>query len=122
MFLVCCDHKNFPSRNFLLLAWGILLLFLGFLCLLGALSSGAGSDTSAVKGVEGGEFLFVFLDGAELDDWLRLKQWHDGSGELGSEFTLLLGGFTLLQLAVLVDWEENELALVFLQALDVLLT
>lgn len=106
----------------LLLAWGIFSLFLCFLRLLGTLTGGAGSNTSAMKSVEGGEFLFVFLDCAELDDWLRLQEWHDRSGELCGELAFFLGGFTLAQLAVLVDWEEDQLVLVFLQALNVLLT
>lgn len=75
-----------------------------------------------MKSVESGEFLFVFLDSTELDDGLGLGDRHDCSDELCREFTLLLGGFTLAQLAVLVGWEEDELALVLLQALNVLLT
>lgn len=106
----------------LLLAWGVLGLFLCFLRLLGTLTSGAGSNTSAMKSVEGREFLFVFLNRAELDNWLRLQQWHDRSGELCGELAFFLGGLTLAQLAVLMNWEEDQLVLVFLQALNVLLT
>ena len=93
-----------------------------FLCFLGTLTSGTSGDACTVESVEGGEFLFVFSDSAELDDWLGLGDWHNCADELCREFTFLFGGFTLAQFAVLVDWEENQLALIFLQALNVLLT
>lgn len=75
-----------------------------------------------MKGVEGGESLFVLLNRTEFDDGFRLDERHDRTGELRRQFAFLLGGFTLAQLAVLVDGEEDELVLVFLQALNVLLT
>lgn len=75
-----------------------------------------------MKSVEGREFLFVFLDRTEFNDWLGLNEWHDWSSQLCGQFAFFLGGFTLAQFAVLVNWEEDELALIFLQALNVLLT
>lgn len=111
-------HK-FPR---LLLAWRIFSLLLSFSGLLCALTSGAGSNTSAMDGVESREFLFVVLNSAEFNDWLGLNEWHDWSSQLCCQFAFLLGGLTLAQLAVLVDGEEDQLVLIFLQALNVLLT
>lgn len=75
-----------------------------------------------MDGVESGEFLFVFLDRAEFNDWLGLNEWHDRSSQLCRQFAFFLGGLTLAQLAVLVDGEEDQLVLILLQALNVLLT
>lgn len=106
----------------LLLSRGVLSLFCGFSGFLGALSGCTGSNTGTVDSVEGGEFLFVFLNCAEFNDWSSLDNWHDRSGQLRSQLAFFLGSFTLAQLSVLVHWEEDELVLIFLQTLNVLLT
>lgn len=115
-------YTKFPLDSDLLLARRILGLLLSFTGLLCALTSGTGSDTSTVDGVEGRELLLVLLDSAEFNHWLGLHERHEWTSQLCGQFAFLLGGFALAQLTVLVDREEDQLVLVFLQALNVLLT
>lgn len=119
-FVIKMFHK-IPLKD-LLFVWSVFALLLSFLGLLGALTSGAGSYTSTVKSIEGREFLFVLLDRTEFNDWLGLKEWHDWSSQLCGQFAFFFGGFTLTQLAILMDGEEDQLVLVLLQALNILLT
>lgn len=71
--------------------------------------------------MESGELLLLVGDLAELDRWLGLKDGLQLATELGGRLALLLGRLTLAQLAVGVDGEQNQLAAVLLQSLDILL-
>lgn len=81
-----------------------------------------GVQTSLADSEEGRELLLLLGDRAELDRGLLVHDWHHRTTQLGGQLALFLGGLTLAQLLLLVDREQNQLAAVFLQALDVLLT
>lgn len=81
-----------------------------------------GVQTSLAHGEEGGELLLLLSDRAELDRCLLVDDRQHWATQLGGQLAFLLGGFTLAQLLLLMDREQNQLAAVLLQALDVLLT
>merc|ERR1712032_935587 len=100
-----------------LLAQLLLLSFLGSLLDSSLLSNTDHSSVSSLYselGV-GSEVLHVVGDGDHLQAWALLGERHDvGSGELVG------GGVSLLCLSGLA-WEQDQLALVLFQALDVVL-
>lgn len=118
----------------MILKWFPLVnLFLGcifgglssILCSLSAFASCTRSNASTMNCIEGGEFLFVFLDRAEFNGWLGFREWHKCSLELSCHFALLFARLTLAQfqvLLVLVHGEEDELILVFLETLNIRLS
>lgn len=77
--------------------------------------------TYATKGMVGVEFLLLIGDLTELDFGCSTDNWQYGSAVLGGNFAFLFGGLALAQLPLLMDWEQDQLAAVFLEALDVLL-
>lgn len=78
-------------------------------------------ETSLANSKEGRELLLLLGDRTELNLWLLVHNWHHRSAQLGGQLAFLLGGLALAQLLLLVDREQDQLAAVFLQALDVLL-
>lgn len=71
--------------------------------------------------MESGELLLLIGDGAELNCWLSLDDGQDLSTELSSGLALLFGCFALAEFTVGMDGEEDQLASVFLESLDILL-
>lgn len=113
--------KWFPFVDLCLLG-SVLSCLSSVLCCLSTLASCTRSDTSTMNCIEGGEFLFIFGDRAEFNWGLRFREWHDGASQLFSDFAFLLAGLTLAQFQVLLvfmNWEKDELVLVFLEALNI---
>lgn len=78
-------------------------------------------NTYTTKSVVSIEALLLLGDFAEFNFCGGANNWQDWSLQLGGNFTFLLGGFTLAQLPLFVHWEQDQLAAVFLEALNVLL-
>lgn len=78
-------------------------------------------STYTTKSVESGELLLFLGDLAELHNGLCLDNGQQLAAELGGGLALLLGGLALAQLAVGMNGEEDQLAAVLLQSLDILL-
>lgn len=67
------------------------------------------------------ELLLLVGDRAELDGGLLVDDRQHRAADLGRQLALLLGRFALAQLLLRVDREQDQLAAVLLQPLDVLL-
>lgn len=71
--------------------------------------------------MESREFLLFVGDLSEFHNWWRFRQRQNWSLELCSKFAFLFCGFTLAQLLLVVDREQNQSASVFFEPLDIFL-
>lgn len=71
--------------------------------------------------MESREFLFIVSNLSEFHDRFRFRQRQNGSLELCGKLTFLFGSFTLAQLLLVVDREQNQSASIFFEPLDIFL-
>lgn len=93
----------------------------GFSGLLGTNTAQLSVGARLSDGLERGEGLLLFCNFTVLNDRLHLLDRHNWSLQLCGQLALLGSSLTLAQLLLFVNREQNQFALVLLQALDVLL-